>query len=72
MGRTKVLEFDIGDIVEMKKHGNRKLLIVNKVEKHNRTFDDPHLYAYTVLDLLDGEYYGIYSDCNNKHYKKIG
>lgn len=71
MPRTKVLELNIGDIIQMKKDGKRTMLIVQKDEKENKLWDDLHKYHYIGLDLLDGKYYGIYTDCNNKHYKVL-
>ena len=72
MGKTKVLQFNPGDIVESIKYDRRTMLIVDKLEKQNRAYDDPHIYYYTALDLLDGQYYGIYTSINNKHYKIVG
>jgi hypothetical protein len=71
MPRTKVLELNIGDIVQMKKDGKRTMLIVQKDEKTDRLWGNPHKYNYVALDLLDGNYYGIYTNCNNKHYKVL-
>lgn len=72
MGRTKVLEFNLGDIVQMKKYGERVMLIVEKEEKRNRDYLDLYKYLYVGLDLLNGQEYGIYTNCNNKHYKIVG
>ena len=70
MPKTKVLELNLGDIIYGKKC-KRTMLIVKKNERSHRAWDDPHKYNYVALDLLDGEYYGIYTDCNNKHYKVL-
>ena len=71
MPRTKVLELNIGDIVESKKYGKRIMLVVEKNERSTRDWSDQYKYHYIVLDLLDGKYYGIYTNCNNKHYKVL-
>ncbi len=70
MPRTKVLELNIGDIVYGKKC-DRTMLVVEKNERTNRDWDDKYKYNYLVLDLMDQGYYGICTDCNNKHFKVL-
>jgi len=70
MPRTKILDLNIGDIVESKKYGN-VLLITYKHEKHYKPYDDLYLYWYRAIDLLNGRTYSLCSDINNKHYKVL-
>lgn len=67
MPKTKVLEFQVGDIVLSKTYGDDILLIT---EKANRT--EPYRkykHWYTAFSLTTSDTYGIYTDINNKHYK---
>ena len=70
MGRTKILEFNVGDIVESKEF-NIVMLITDKIEKQNKRYDDKYLYFYSGLDLLGGNVIGLYANINNKHYKVL-
>ena len=70
MGRTKILEFNVGDIVQSKEY-NTVTLITDKIERHNRTYDDKYIYWYIGLELLSGERISLHTNINNKHYKVL-
>ena len=70
MPRTKILEFNLGDIVESKLYGT-VTLITDKIERQNKRYDDKYIYWYMGLELLSGEMISLHTDINSKHYKEL-
>lgn len=68
MGRTKVLEFNVGDLV-LHKPSNEVMLIIDKRPHYNKL--TLYKFQYRACFLTDGSPYGIYVDINNKHYKVL-
>lgn len=68
MGRTKVLEFNVGDLV-LCKNTEEVLFITDKTPRIIP--DDMYKYSYVAYCLTDNEYYSIFVSINNKHYKVL-
>lgn len=69
MPKTKVLEFQIGDIIQGKTHGNHVMIIIEKFDRSYTEPRDKQKHTYHAYSFTDNELYGIYCSINNKHYK---
>ena len=69
MGRTKQLQFQIGDIIQGKTKLNRGIYLV--VDKKAQMEWSRASYSYTIIGLDIEGTFGIYSDTNNKHWKVL-
>lgn len=69
--KTKLLEFQVGDMVLCKTYGKDVILITEKKERciNSVYLKDRGSFFYTAYSFSAGCMYNIYTDINNKHYK---